>query len=435
MKDHLKGRRLLLAAAALLWAAPLRAQIENTLPDMELVPSREMPPREEIPGFLRWMLHPLRRGMMLNIPMVDTDPNRGVEYGVMPVWVIPEENGDRIQQIHAPSLTYNQDFGVSPCYRYYLYPEEDSSLLADASVNKYEHEIFAQFDDKTFLGSHVDGSLRGQWTREASQRFYGFGPNSQRGHQTNYTEDYIQYRVTFGLPVMAGSRWRIHASDMLTGDKVGNGPLPGLPSFSSEFPRSSAAATNRQTIHADRFILDYDSRDSIITTSQGGFLQTFAEYAAKNFGSEVDYSRYGLDGRFFRPCNEEHTIVTAAQVKFEQLVGNAPFWLQPRMGGKESLRAYGSGRYTDRGLLVANIEQRFTVYKEKMAGISTEFEVDPFAGIGTVFLGPERMARRYARPVVGIATRAVARPQVVGSVDVGVGQEGVAVFMDINYSF
>ena len=81
----------------------------------------------------------------------------------------------------------------------------------------------------------------------------------------------------------------------------------------------------------------------------------------------MDYSRYGLDGRFFRPCTEEHTIVTAAQVKFEQLVGNAPFWLQPRMGGKESLRAYGSGRYTDRGLLVANIEQRFTVYKEKMA--------------------------------------------------------------------
>ena len=81
------------------------------------------------------------------------------------------------------------------------------------------------------------------------------------------------------------------------------------------------------------------------------------------------------------------------------------------------------------------MEQRFTFYKAKMADVSTEFEVAPFVGLGTVFDRPETMQGRYARPVVGTAVRAVARPQVVGSVDVGVGQEGVAVFMDINYSF
>jgi hypothetical protein len=37
--------------------------------------------------------------------------------------------------------------------------------------------------------------------------------------------------------------------------------------------------------------------------------------------------------------------------------------------------------------------------------------------------------------VFGTSLRAVAKPQVVGSLDFGVGREGLAVFMDINYSF
>jgi len=65
----------------------------------------------------------------------------------------------------------------------------------------------------------------------------------------------------------------------------------------------------------------------------------------------------------------------------------------------------------------------------------TEFELAPFAGAGTVFDRAADAEARHVRPVFGGAVRAVARPQVVGSVDVGVGREGVAVFMDINYSF
>ena len=59
----------------------------------------------------------------------------------------------------------------------------------------------------------------------------------------------------------------------------------------------------------------------------------------------------------------------------------------------------------------------------------------PFIGLGEVFDNPQVAAARYARPVVGAAIRAVAKPQVVGSVDFGMGREGLSVFMDINYSF
>jgi outer membrane protein assembly factor BamA len=431
-------KSILLASVAMALASPIHPQAADPVPGLESVPGREMPEvskKEEIPAFLRWMLHPQERGMMLSLPVVDTDPNRGVEYGVMPIWVLREKNGDRIEQIHAPSLTYNKYFGFTPTYRYFYYPQADATLVARGSASKFEHEVMAQYDDKTFKDTEFDVSLRAQWNRDSGQRYFGRGPDSPHDHETNYREDYIQYLASVGVPIMPQSHWRAHISDWLTAEKISDGPLPGLQAFSVVFPKSSQAAAGREVIHVERLTLDYDTRDQAVTTSRGAFLQAFDEFSAKDLGSGEEFSRYGIDARYFLPCNEERTSVTAAQIKFEQLLGNAPFWLESRLGGKYALRAYGDGRYTDRGMIVGNVEQRFTVYKNKMADIWTEFELAPFVGLGTVFDHPQAMAGRYARPVVGSAFRAVARPQVVGSVDVGVGQEGVAVFMDINYSF
>ena len=430
--------RLLLAAAMLLLAAPLQAQLKDagTLPDLEPVPQREIPrtpQREKLPYYLRWLVQPTTRGMLLRLPVIDTDPNRGITGGLMPVWVLREEHGERIKEIYAPSLTYNRHFGPDITYRYYLYPEEDSSLVLRGDLSKFEHEVFVQFEDATFLDKDIDFAAHGQYNVDAGQRYFGTGPNTPKSNETNYKESYIEYRVMAGVPLAPKSPWRAHLSDKFTSDKISDGPLPGLPSFSQTFPK--AVYSGRRQIHTVRLILDYDTRDNPVTTSRGAYVQGFAGFSAGNLGSEKDFTRYGLDARYMHPWNKSKTQTTAIQLKFDQMMGNAPFWLQSRLGGKYSLRAYGDGRYTERGLLAANVEERITMAKTKMANVSTEFELAPFAGMGTVFHEPERMASRYARPVVGSAFRAIARPQVVGSVDIGVGQEGVAVFMDINYSF
>ena len=427
---------MLLAALLLVLAPNLGAQSPEGIPDKELMPPRQMPPpapKEEVPMALRVIIHPIKRGMMLSLPVVDTDPNRGVTGGLMPIWVLQEDSSDRIRQIHAPSLTYNAYFGPIGTYRYYLYPQDDSSLVVRGAIGKYEHEALAQFDDASFWGTDLDLSLRLWQNIDSGQRFFGVGPDTPSDRETNYKNDYLQYRFSVGTPIVPKSLWRAHFSDLLTGNKIENGPIPGLPGFKTTYP--GLVPEGRETIHAFRFILDYDSRDHAVTTSKGAYLQTYAEYSVRDLASMEDYSRYGVDARYFHRWNGDQGRVTAAQFNYEQLLGNAPFWLLPRLGGKYALRAYGDGRYMDRGMVTANVEQRFTVYKAKMAGVSTEFELAPFAGLGTVFNGPERMARRYARPVVGLATRAVARPQVVGSIDFGYGQEGLTTFMDINYSF
>lgn len=433
------GLAAVLLAALLAAAAPAAAQQEPG-PD-EIVPERKFPEQvqqapkqEETPWILRWMIRPLRRGMWIRLPIMDTDPNRGITGGFMPIWVIQGATDDRIREIHAPSLTYNRNFKFVPTYRYYFYPQEDAALVARASAAKYEKEVMGQYEDHGILGTEYDVMVRVQFNTDAGQRFFGLGPDSSKDAEANYKEDYWQYRWAVGSPLFEGSKWRARLSQHYQAGRILDGPLPNLPRFRTTHPAHLAERAQQAT--ETRATLDYDTRDHATTTTRGALFQVFAEASARGFLSSYDYERYGGDARWFQPWAWDEGKVFAAQVRFEQLQGaSPPFWLMPRLGGKYNLRAYGEGRYVDRGMATANIEQRIRVFEEKMAGVTTEFQLAPFAGVGTVFDSPERASKRYARPVFGIATRAVAKPQVVGSIDFGVGQEGLSVFMDINYSF
>ena len=430
----MRKRLLLFSAIVFLRAAAFGEGEESS----EYIPQRRYPEeikivKDETPLAARLILQPIKQGMFVSIPVVDADPNRGVTWGVMPIWVIRAKDSDRIQSIHAPSLTYNRHFKLTPTYRYYAYPETDATFSARASVGKYEHEVFAQYEDLTPLGTNIPLFARFQWNADAGQRYFGTGPDTPQSAETNYKQDYILTHLSAGIPLLPDSKWHARLTDRLISSDISNGPLPRLPTFDDAWPGLSSGG--HMQANEMRVSLDYDSRDHNVTTRRGALLETFASYSVHGAASSYDFNRYRVDGRYFSPWRISDNCVTAAQVQFEQLYGHAPFWLLPSLGGKYSLRAYGDGRYVDRGMAAANIEQRITFYKAKMAGVTTEFEAAPFLGLGTVFDTPERASARYARPVIGTAVRAVARPQVVGSVDVGVGQQGVAVFTDINYSF
>ena len=70
-----------------------------------------------------------------------------------------------------------------------------------------------------------------------------------------------------------------------------------------------------------------------------------------------------------------------------------------------------------------------------MMGIQSNFEIAPFFDIGSVFpTVPDVQAKNF-RPVYGSAFRVAVKPNVVGDVELGVGKEGMAVFVDINYPY
>lgn len=418
------------------------SQTRNEDPsDKDIIPGRDFPTavqqapaQDETPLIIRWMIQPLKRGMFIRLPIMDTDPNRGVTVGVMPIWVLQGASDDRIEQIHAPSLTYNKNFQVIPTYRYYYYPQEDATLILRASYSKFEREALGEYEDGSILGTDYDVFARLQYNVDAGQRFFGFGPDSAKSGESNYREEYTQYKLGVGAPFVHGSPWRMRFSKHYQAGRITEGSLPNLPDFAATYP--GQVSRRYQQTNENRFSLVYDTRDHGVTPTRGAYLQSFAEYAIRGYESQYDYSRYGLDARWYRPWESDKDKVFAVQAKYEQVLGpTPPFWMQSRLGGKYSLRAYGDGRYIDRGMATINLEQRVKLLERRTAGVTTEFQLAPFVGLGEVFDNPNRAAARYARPVVGAAVRAVAKPQVVGSIDFGVGREGLAVFMDINYSF
>jgi hypothetical protein len=62
-------------------------------------------------------------------------------------------------------------------------------------------------------------------------------------------------------------------------------------------------------------------------------------------------------------------------------------------------------------------------------------EVTPFIDLGRVFSSQETFPVSQLHRVYGLGFRGVARPFVVGYVDIGYGSEGVAVFTGLNYPF
>ncbi|MFA6091772.1 MAG: BamA/TamA family outer membrane protein [Elusimicrobiota bacterium] len=405
----------------------------------ETKPPENLPPalgadQESEPWPIRLMIGDIKGGMMVRLPVVDTDPNRGVTYGIMPILVFKEDGSTRIRQIHAPSLTHNEIFGYVPTYRYYLYPNDISALnLRIAGSMHADKEFMAAYEDSDFLARGWAVGWKAQYNVDGANRFFGLGPDSARLDEVNYTRYTLQHFIRLGLPIFKGSGWKFNVSHHIASEKLTNGPIDALPDLAVKFPEQAPMHA-----HQDgelQFFMDYDTRDNGVTTTRGSYAKIFLENAQREVGSEFAFQRYGTEYRYFLPHGKDSRLVGAAHLRYEQLVGNAPFYLLPQLGGKEILRAYGTGRYVDRGLLVANFEERITLFKLPVAGVVTEYELAPFCGLGTVFNGPERLSSHYARPVVGAAVRAIARPQVVGSIDFGVGKEGLAVFMDINYPF
>ncbi len=406
----------------------------------ELVPAPtkvpdELRKPEKAPWMVRWLVHPRPAGMFLNLPVIAADPNRGITVGVLPIWVIPNKVTGRIEQIHAPSFTYNKTFSFIPSYRYYYYPSPVESLVVRGSASVLaEHEALLMYQNRRLFDTLYDFYFRGEYSVDGSNRFYGFGPATPKSGESVYTEDNIGYDVALGHPIgTSDHHWRTRFSDHFMGEKFYAGKIPNLPSITDAHP--GLVAVHRQEDNEVRAAVEYDTRDSMVTTSKGAYLNAFAGKSLTGFASAFDYERYGFDGRYIHPWPGDVKTATAAQFKFEQVLGQAPFWLQSHLGGKYSIRAYGDDRFTDRGVMFAQIEQRIIFYQKKLSGVTTDFEVAPFAGVGEVFDNPTVAQARYARPVVGTAVRAIARPQVVGSLDFGIGQEGVAIFMDINYSF
>jgi outer membrane protein assembly factor BamA len=372
------------------------------------------------------------------IPVVGTDPDTGTVLGLMPVFLKTDEQRE-IREIIAPDVIRDPNFGYGTRGRIFSYPSEDTQWSVVGGIRQRVERNFSA-DYTTGLTRRDDWSLSVQavYDRDGTGRFYGIGNQSSVRNATNYLNEvaYLEGRIGWNANHDLQFAYTLRPRFV----DIGAGVLDSVPSIQTRFPVEGQLGARHEFLNL--FSITYDTRDSLNIPTHGLELVFYAGFSEGIFGDAMAYSVAGIDVRHFWPVAENLIIASHAALRYMPTDRNAPFWALSSLGsdrsvlaGQQPLRDFGANRFIDRNSFSASLELRYRVLDLQLFATNVSVELAPFVETGRVFhnLGDDPLASLHN--LVGLGFRAVARPSVVGYVDVGYGSEGAAVFSGISYPF
>jgi hypothetical protein len=393
------------------------------------------PPPAPTPAWTKWF-NP-ETAPFIPVPLIAADPNSGLTLGLIPTWVMTDDNHD-VSRIVAPDVLYNPNFGFGVDARIFSFASADEQWSAVAGVK--------QRVERGFDGEYQTGRSRlDRWSisysliydRDGTTRFYGIGNQARQRAQTNYTDQQELGQVQIGLNL--NHTWQILYTVHLQEVHVLPGSLGGVPSIQTRFP--GTLGSDQQLLN--RVSLVYDSRDDVTVPTRGMEWVVYVGAAAKGgLINDSSYSEAGIDGRGVWPLAPGTLLAAHMSLRYMPTVRDAPFWALSSIGGgvsviggEQPLRGYGAGRFYDRNSFSATVELRRKMFTFDAVTTKLDIELAPFVDLGRVFSRTSTDPLEHLHPVAGVGFRGIARPFVVGYVDVGYGSDGAAVFTGLNYPF
>ncbi len=149
-------------------------------------------------------------------------------------------------------------------------------------------------------------------------------------------------------------KFRIRDSDVFAGinylllDSTVEFSLPGLPVEIPEQKFDSRSASVS-------LLLDYDSRDTLFTPSDGLSAGLRASFYREAFGSDNEFEKYKAYAKFFTPLTD--TLVLGLRGEVDTLNGEAPFYEYPFI----NLRGIPAMRYQGETVTVGEAEFRWNI--------------------------------------------------------------------------
>ena len=394
-------------------------------------------PRQWYSPITRWF--DPTQAPFIPVPEIAVDPDAGTTLGIIPTVLINDRNGD-IREIIAPDLTHNPYFGWGVHGRIFSFDSDDEQWSLVAGIReRVEREFDGEYQvgrTRQDLWSFNSSVLYGV---DGTPRFYGVGNESPAIQQTDYTAQYetVQEQVGFNL----NHAWQIQYTAKFQNTDVLPGTLAKIASIQTRFSKLLGEGDNRMVLN--RLALVYDSRDDLIIPTRGAEVVTYGGMASREgiFNGSL-YREAGVDGRAFWPVADKTVIATHMSLRYLPTAHDVPFWALSSIGGsdtvfggKQPLRGFGDGRFYDRDSFSSSVELRRNVVTFNAIATSVEIELAPFIDVGRVFDRSSTLPFEQLHRVYGMGFRGIARPFVVGFVDIGYGSEGAAVFTGLNYPF
>jgi outer membrane protein assembly factor BamA len=370
------------------------------------------------------------------IPEIVTDPNEGNTYGILGVFLFLDEKGE-VRYMVAPDATFNDTKGFFPIFRLFGYPSEHrrySITLGKSTTKDEDYEV--EFSDRGFWDQRgfVAGSFI--YERDSTERFFGLGNESDEDRESNYTGNLIRALATPGVWILpyvnVAYQMRIERYS------IGRGQVDNIPFIQSEFPGLTQKGLFDSTFYwSHRAAIAYDSRDSFDIPTGGAYSELYVEGTGPWIGSSTWFVKFGANWRQFIPLRKSGNPILALRALADYMTtsNDTPFWELNMLGGRKTLRAFGSRRFIDQNRTLVSGELRTRVWQRHIFGVNAEIEIAPFVEAGKVFPKLSHSPIERLHWAYGVGFRGIARPQIVGFVDVGFGSEGNAIFTGVNYPF
>lgn len=256
---------------------------------------------------------------------------------------------------------------IGPGYRMYLL---DGRAMADMSAaiswRGYKSaQATLEFGD--LASGSVDLGVKGFWEDFTQNRFYGVGQDTLESNASDY-------RV-HAVDVVGYSTWRATRKITVVGS-LGVLNRPGIssstgpfdrdePDTTQMFPDAPAAGLAEQPrfVHIDATVLS-DTRDAPSHATSGRIYRATWSTHQDVTGGAYTFDRYDLEfARFVPVVGRRGVLVLHWWGSFTDTSGSdeVPFYMQPSLGGNNTLRGYADYRFHDRHMMVANIESRWTL--------------------------------------------------------------------------
>jgi outer membrane protein assembly factor BamA len=256
--------------------------------------------------------------------------------------------------------------------------------------------------------------------------YYGPGPNSFSGARSQYRLEDTGFTGTLDLRVAPRLFFGPSAGYLM----VNVGPAGSDRFVSAERRFSPPGILQQSNFFRYGAYLQYDYRDHPGGPRSGGnYRAALSRYEDRKVGA-YDFDRAELTLEQYIPFfNHQRVIVLrgeaiASRSRHGQTV---PFYLQPTLGGTDSLRGYPSRRFSDDNAIVMNAEYRW----EAFSGV----EMGLFADAGKVFPQHADWNLRGLRTSAGVGMQFHAYSNVFFRLDAGFSREGFQVGIRFKDSF
>jgi len=367
------------------------------------------------------------------LPVIASSPNEGITYGGLAAFLLHNAD-DEVSTLLVPQVNSNKYFGVTSSLYGAFYPTPGQELKINlAKATRINEEYRLRYDDHRLFSERFEGSLELFKYVDGSARFFGFQSRSSKQDETNYSDGETGFTGSFGYRVT--DHFELQFGERFKKVNISTGAVSSVPFITGIFPADTVPGVDGYRAHAQKFSLVYSTLDSDNLPTSGAYARVSAEESAKALGSSTDFQAYELEAKFYQP-ELDGRFITVTRFALKQTVGDSiPFLEQAIMGGENTLRGYGQNRFVDKSYLLLNLEERIRLFRWEIFKVNADWEVAPFIDFGSVMSSLVEGSSKSFQFNPGVGLRTVVRPNIVGRIDVGFGQEGPAVFVGLGYPF